>query len=142
MGDNVTGDKVMGDKIGTQITGGNIGNVVNEARDNAQIAATGFTQTSGPSTAELLAIIASLRQTVTQFPPEIQSDLIIDIDDVEEEIKKPADQRNQPRLKKRLMALATAATMLTGGVSATNTLADEVIELGEKLGIELPLLGG
>ena len=37
-GDNIAGDKVMGHKIGTQVNGGNIGNVVNEASDNSRFA--------------------------------------------------------------------------------------------------------
>lgn len=138
-GDNVAGDKVMGNKVGSQISGSNIGNVVNEAKDNAQVSATHFTQTSGVNTAELLQIIANLRQTVTQFPADVREDLIIDIDDVEEEIKKPADQRNQPRLKNRLMALVTAATLVASGVAAANEFADDVIDLGSKVGIELQL---
>jgi internalin A len=69
----------------------------------------------------------------------VRDDLIIDIDDVETEIQKPNDQRSMPKLRKRLAALATAAAMMTGGVSAANTFADDVIELGSKIGIELQL---
>jgi internalin A len=138
-GDNVAGDKVMGQKIGTQVNGGNIGNLVNEASGHAQVAATGFSQTSGTTTAELLQLIDRLRQTAAQLPPEVRDDLIIDIDDVETEIQKPNDQRSMPKLRKRLAALATAAAMLAGGVSAANTFADDVIELGSKIGIELQL---
>ncbi|WOD38040.1 hypothetical protein [Nodosilinea sp. E11] len=138
-GDNVAGDKVMGQKIGTQVNGGNIGNLVNEASGNAQVTATSFSQTSGTTTAELLQIVDRLRQTAAQLPPKVRDDLIIDIDDVEAEIQKPDDQRSMPKLRKRLAALATAATMLTGGVSAANELADGVIELGSKIGIEIQL---
>lgn len=138
-GDKVSGDKVMGNKIGNQVSNSNIGNLVNEAKDNAQVSASNFAQTTGTSTAELLQIIAHLRQTAAQFPPEVQEDLVIDIDDVEEEIKKPADQRNVPRLKKRLMALATAASFIAGGVAGVNEFADDVVELGNKVGIELQL---
>lgn len=67
-GDKVIGDKVAGNKIGTQINGGNIANVVNEAKDQAQVIAAGVNQSSGVSTAELLTIIASLRQLAAQFP--------------------------------------------------------------------------
>ncbi|MGB3139121.1 MAG: hypothetical protein WBB18_20100 [Nodosilinea sp.] len=138
-GDKVSGDKVTGDKIGNQVSDANIGNLVNEASDSAQITATGFTQTTGTSTAELLQIIAHLRQTAAQLPQAVQDDLIIDIDDVEEEIKKPDNQRNWPRLRKRLTALALAASAIAGGVTAANDFADEVIELGNKVGIELQL---
>lgn len=138
-GDNVGGDKIAGNKIGSQISGSNVGNVVNEAKDNAQVNASSFTQTTGASMAELLQLIANLRQTAYQFPPDTQADLIIDIDDVEEEVKKPEDQRSMPRLKKRLTALLTAATLLSGSVTAVNDFVDGVVELGDKVGIELQL---
>ncbi|NER85260.1 MAG: hypothetical protein F6K42_38330 [Leptolyngbya sp. SIO1D8] len=112
---------------------------MNEAKDNAQVTASNFTQTSGISTAELLQIINTLRQTATQFPQNVQEDITIDIKDVEEEIKKPAAQRNIPRLKKRLAALVTAASMIAGSVAAANEFANDVIDLGSKVGIELQL---
>lgn len=143
-GDKVLGDKVAGNKIGNQINGGNIASVVNEVKDQAQVVAAGVNQTSGVSTAELLTIIASLRQLAAQFPPAVQEDLIIDIDDVEAEIQKPEEQRSLPKLKKRLTALATAATLalggVAGGVATTNDFVDNVTDLSGKLGIELPLL--
>ncbi|MGB7249778.1 MAG: DUF4926 domain-containing protein [Phormidesmis sp.] len=134
-----SGDNVAGNKIGNQISGSNIGNVVNEAKDNAHVSASGFTQTTRASTAELLQLIANLRQTAFQLPTEAQEDLIIDIDDVEEEVKKPEEKRSLPRLKKRLTALLTAASLLSGSVAAANDFVDEVVELGDKVGIELQL---
>lgn len=68
----------------------------------------------------------------------MQEDLIIDLDDVEEEIKKPEEKRNFKKLAKRLTALGTAAALVAGGVSATNDFVDNVADLGSKLGIELP----
>jgi hypothetical protein len=138
-GDNVAGDKVMGQKIGTQVNGGNIGNLVNKASGNAQVSATGFSQTSGTTTAELLQIVDRLRQTAAQLPVEVRDDLIIDIDAIEEEVQKPAEQRNHPRLRKWLAGLLATAAVVTTGVEAANNFADEVIELGSKVGIELSL---
>ncbi|MEM8808649.1 MAG: COR domain-containing protein [Cyanobacteria bacterium P01_G01_bin.38] len=119
--------------------GANIANLVNEAKDNAQVTAANFTQTSGTSTAELLQIVDTLRQLTTQFPPEKQEDFIIDLDDVEEELQKPEDQRKPGKLKKRLTALLTAASLIAGSVASANEFADDVIDLGDKLGIELQL---
>jgi internalin A len=161
-GENVLGDRFniinniynanqQGDhKPMTEITNNNqnanIGNFVNEANDNAQVTASNFSQTSGASTAELLQLIAAMRQTVAQLPPEIQEDIIIDIDDVEEQIKKPEQQRNLPRLKKRLVALAAVGTTLAAQISGATDYAGKAIdvgtkavELGQKLGIELQL---
>lgn len=138
-GDNIAGDKVMGSKIAHNNQGANIGNLVNAAKDNTQISAS-INQTSGITTAELLALLTNLRQiATTQFPQDIQEDLILDIEDVEAEVQKPADQRSQPRLKKRLTALLAAVTVMTGAVSGVNEFTDEVIDLGRKLGLELAL---
>lgn len=41
-GDNIAGDQSMGNNFGTQISDANIGNVVNEAKDNNQVSATNF----------------------------------------------------------------------------------------------------
>ncbi len=117
-GDNFAGDKVMVDKIGTQIN----------------------------NTTEILQIINDLRQTAAQFPPDIQEGIIIDIDDVETEIKKPENKRNRPRLKKCLAALIAAATFAGGAINPSMDFADKavdfadkVVELSDKIGIELKL---
>jgi internalin A len=119
--------------------GANIANFVNEAKDNAQVTASNFSQTSGASTIELLQLITTMRQTAAQFPKEIQDDIIVDIDDVEEEIKKPENQRNSTRLRKRLIALATVGTMIATPVAGITDFANNAIDLGNKLGIELQL---
>ncbi|MDZ8034961.1 hypothetical protein [Nostoc sp. DedSLP04] len=101
--------------------------------------ASNFSQTSGASTAELLQIITTMRQTAAQFPKEIQDDIIVDIDDVEEEIKKPENQRNLTRLKKRLIALAMIGAMIATPIAGITDFANNAIDLGNKLGIELHL---
>lgn len=110
-GDNIAGDKVMGDKIGTQIN----------------------------NNTELTQIINNLRQTAAQFPPESQEGILIDLDDVETEIKKPENKRNLPRLKKCLAALLVAATAAGGAIASGVDFANNVVELGNKIGIELKL---
>ena len=140
-GDNIAGDKVIGDKIGTQfnnhLQGANIANFANEVKDNAQQNATNFNQTSGASIAELLQLITNLRQTAAQFPLDVREELIIDVEDVEVEIQKPAPERNIPKLKKRLLALFTAATVTFGAIAGTADFANNVLEISSKLGIEL-----
>ena len=111
LGDNIAGDKVMRDKIGTQIN----------------------------NTTELLQIVNNLRQTAAQFPPDIQEGIIIDIDDVETEIKKPENKRNLPRLKKCLAALLAVATFAGGAIAGGVDFANNVVDLGSKVGIELKL---
>ncbi|MDF5712105.1 MAG: leucine-rich repeat domain-containing protein, partial [Nostoc sp. S4] len=117
----------------------NIANFVNQAKDNAQITASNFNQTSGASTAELLQIITTMRQTAAQFPKNIQDEIIVDIDDVEQEINKPENQRNGTRLKKRLLALAAVGTMIATPIAGIIDFTNNALDLGSKLGIELQL---
>jgi len=139
--DIIGGDKVMGDKIGNQISNSNIANVVNEVKDNAHISASNFTQTSCADIAELLELTIRMRQSLTKLPTERQEDLSIEINHIEEELKKIPDQHNKGRLKKQLMALlagvSVAATGVSNGLEVTNNLIEQVSELGNKVGIEL-----
>jgi internalin A len=110
------------------------------ASDNALVIDNTFTQTNNANTAEILDLINTLRQTVTQFPAEIQESAIIDIEDLEIEVQKPADQRSRPRLKKSLIALFTAATLIAAPIAGITDFTNNVLEIGNKLHIELPKL--
>ncbi|MEH2330012.1 leucine-rich repeat domain-containing protein, partial [Nostoc sp.] len=124
------------------LQGANIGNFANEVKDNARQQASNFNQTSGANISEILQLIGNLRQTVAQFPPDIRDDIIIDIDDVEVEIQKPEKERNLPKLKKRLLALLTAATLIAAPIAGMTDFANNVLEIGNKLNIELKLPSG
>jgi internalin A len=126
-------------KYTNNLQGANIANLVNEANDEATITATEFTQNSTTNTTELLQIVNNLRQTAAQFPPDIQEGIIIDLDDVETEIKKPENKRNLPRLKKYLAALLAVATLAGGAIASGVDFANNVVDLGSKVGIELKL---
>ncbi|MFM7426730.1 MAG: leucine-rich repeat domain-containing protein [Elainella sp.] len=109
--------------------------------DNAQVSNNQFIQTND-NTAELLQLVAKLRQNVAHFPPEQQEEITIDIEDLEAEIQKPAEQRNPTRLKKRLLALAAAAAAIATPIAATTDFANTALDLGSKLGIEFQLPPG
>jgi hypothetical protein len=130
------GDNVAGDKIQNDFKEATIGIV---AQNKAQVRVSNLNQTSGASVAELMQIISNLRQTAAQFPPEIHDDMIIDIDDVEVEIQKPEKERNLPKLKKRLLALLTAATLVAAPIAGMTDFTNNVMEIGSKLNIELKL---
>ncbi|MEH2140405.1 leucine-rich repeat domain-containing protein [Nostoc sp.] len=115
----------------------NIANFANEVKDNARQQASNFTQTSGANISEILQLIGNLRQTTAQFPPEIRDDIIIDIDDVEVEIQKPEKERSLPKLRKRLLALLTAASVVAAPIAGITDFTNNVMEIGNKLGIEL-----
>jgi internalin A len=66
---------------------------------------------------ELMQLIATMRQTATQFPADVQESVILDIEDVEVELEKPEGDRNLSRLKKRLIALATAGSLVAAPIA-------------------------
>jgi hypothetical protein len=114
-GDKVAGDKVAGDKVAGD-------KIIN----NANIA-------------EILQLISSMRETATQFPEDIREGVIIDIEDVEAEIKKPENQWNKARLKKSITAMIAAATAIAIPIAGVTDFANTAIDIGNKLGIELSL---
>ena len=126
-------------KYTNNLQGANIANFANEVKDNARQQASHITQTIGASTAELLELINNLRQTAAQFPTDIREELIIDVEDVEVEIQKPAPERNIPKLRKRLLALFTAATVTFSAIANMTDFANNVLEISDKVGIELIL---
>lgn len=107
------------------------------ANDHSQV--TNFTQINNANTAELLQLITTMRQTAAQFPQDIQDDIIIDIDDVEAEIKKPEADRNIPKIRKRLIAILAAVSLIAGPIAGATDFANNAIDVGSKLGIELHL---
>jgi internalin A len=110
------------------------------ASDNALIIDNTFTQTNNANTAELLHLITTLRQTAAQFPSEIQEGAIIDIEDIETEIQKPANQRSIPRLKRSLIALCYIASTISSPIAGMTDFTNNVLEISNKLHIELPQL--
>jgi internalin A len=109
------------------------------ASDGAQVSNNQFTQNNNANTAELLQLITTLRQTATTFPKDIQDELTIDIDDVETELQKTEPDRNPTKLKKRLLALATAGALIASPIAGMTDFANTAIDLAGKLNIELPI---
>ncbi|MDY7014764.1 MAG: hypothetical protein SVX43_14405 [Cyanobacteriota bacterium] len=132
-GDNVAGDKVIHDFQGANLSGV----IGSQFSDNAQVSDNQFIQNNNADAAELLQLIASLRQTAAQFPEDVREEIIIDIEDVEAEVQKPETERNKTRLKKRLAALLATVLTISGSVAAVADFTNNVTDLGEKLGIEL-----
>ncbi|WP_333165822.1 MULTISPECIES: DUF4926 domain-containing protein [unclassified Microcoleus] len=148
-GDKVGGDKVGGDKVGgdkvdnsqaNNLEGANVSGVI--GRDNAQASNSQFNQNNNANTAEILKLISSMRETADQFPEDIRDEIIIDIEDVEAEIKKPESQWNKTKLKKRLTALVAAGTAIAIPIAGMTDFADKAIDVSNKLGIELKLPSG
>lgn len=138
-GDKIQGDKIQGDKNQNDFKDATIGFV---AQNQAQPTVSNLNQTSGASVEELMQIINNLRSSAAQFPPEIRDDITIDINDVELEIQKPEEKRNLPKLKKCLVALLAAVTLVAAPIASTTGFANDALDLANKLGIELKLPSG
>jgi internalin A len=134
---NMTKDSSRTDHV----KGSQIGSIAKEVKDSEQTAI-GFTQNNNANTTELLKLISSIRETADQFPEGIREGIIIDIEDVETEIKKPDNQWNKTRLKKSLTALVAAGTAFGVGIAGMADFADNVIDVSHELGIELKLPPG
>jgi internalin A len=117
----------------------NIANLVNQNQDTAKVISSNFSQNQGTNTAELLELIANLRQTASQFPSELQAGVMVDLEDVETEIQKPENQRNLPKLQMRLIALFTAASLMGGAIANITDFTNNITDLATKAGIELKL---
>ncbi len=121
------------------VKGSQVGSIAKEVKDNAQVSNSQFNQNNNANTTELLKLISSIRETADQFPEGIREGIIIDIEDVETEIKKPENQWNKTRLKKSLTALVAAGTAFGVGIAGMADFADNVIDVSHQLGIELKL---
>ncbi|MCC3456842.1 MAG: leucine-rich repeat domain-containing protein [Microcoleus sp. PH2017_08_TRC_O_A] len=113
--------------------------IANEMKDNAQQTASGGIEINNANTAEILKLISSMRESATQFPEDIRDGIIIDIEDVEAEIKKPEGQWNKARLKKSLTAMIAAGTAIAIPIAGAVDFASSAIDLGQKVGIEIKL---
>ena len=133
---NIDGKKMTDTSSKTNNFKGPISGVAgsdNEVKNNQ------FHQINNANTAEILTLIAFLRENCAQFPKDVRDDIIIDIEDVEAEIQKPENQWNKDRLKKSLKAIVTAAAAIGVGIAGVTEFAKTAIDVGNKLGIEIQL---
>ena len=122
--------------------GANLSGNIGGSSNSAEVAGNQSLQNNNTNTAELLKLISSMRETADQFPEDIREGIIIDIEDVETEIKKPENQRNKTKLNKRLTAILAAGTAIGVGIAGVTDFANTAIDVGQKLGIELKLPSG
>jgi hypothetical protein len=117
-GDNVAGDKVGGDKVAGD-------KIINNA-----------------NMAELLQLISSMRETAAQFPEDIREGVIIDIEDVEAEVKKPENERSTARLNKSFKGIGAAILAIGVGVAGVTEFANTAIDVAQKVGVKIELPSG
>ncbi|MBD1827893.1 leucine-rich repeat domain-containing protein [Microcoleus vaginatus GB1-A2] len=122
--------------------GSNFSGNIGGSSNSAEVGGNQSLQNNNANTAEILKLISSMRETADQFPEDIRDEIIIDIEDVEAEIKKPESQWNKTKLKKRLTALVAAGTAIGVGIAGVTDFANTAIDVSNKLGIELKLPSG
>ena len=134
---NVNGKKMTQDSSKTNNFNGPMSGVIGS--DNATVSNNAFIQNNNANTAELLQLISSMRETALQFPEDVRDGIILDIEAVEAEIKKPEKEQENTRLKTILKRILTAGTAIGIGVVGVTEFANTAIDVGQKLGIELSL---
>jgi hypothetical protein len=134
---NVNGKKMTEDSSKTNNFNGQMSGVIGS--DNATVSNNAFIQNNNANTAELLQLISSMRETASQFPEDVRDGIILDIEAVEAEIKKPEKERENTRLKTILKRILAAGTAIGIGVVGVTEFANTAIDVGKKLGIELSL---
>src|SRR6476661_7669372 len=122
--------------------GANFSGNIGGSSNSAEVGGNQSVQNNNANTAEILKLISSMRETADQFPEDIREGIIIDIEDIETEIKKPENHWNKTRLKKSLTALVAAGTAIAIPIAGMTDFANTAIDVGQKLGIELKLPSG
>ncbi|MGV0027029.1 pentapeptide repeat-containing protein [Phormidesmis priestleyi] len=132
--------KTMAEKETSSITnylrGANIANFANQVQDNASQTASNFTQTINSNLDDITKLITALRDTAQSFPEQQREEALVHLDDLQEDLSQPEKQKPQ-RIKTRLTALLAIATTVSGLVAGAADFSNNVLELSEKLGIEL-----
>jgi light-regulated signal transduction histidine kinase (bacteriophytochrome) len=132
--------KTMAEKETSNITndlrGANIANFANQLQDNASQTASNFTQTINSNINDITKLITALRDTARTFPDKQREEALVHLDDLQEDLSKLEKQKPQ-RIKTRLVALLAIATTVSGLVAGADDFSNNVLELSEKLGIEL-----
>ena len=146
----------IGNNKGTVITGGNVNmthnqneSITNETTINAPNSSIGFVQSGsgtvsnfsqniGQNVDEITRLITSLREKAQKFPEAEREEALVHLDDLQEDINTP-DKRKPQRIKTRLVALFTVATMSAGVLAGAADFSNNVLELSEKLGVSIEL---
>src|SRR6476469_2449256 len=122
--------------------GANFSGNIGGSSNSAEVGGNQSVQNNNANTAEILKLISSMRETADQFPEDIREGIIIDIEDVEAEIKKPESQWNKARLKKSLKGIVATTAAIAIPIAGMTDFANTAIDVGQKLGIELKLPSG
>ncbi|WP_445248340.1 leucine-rich repeat domain-containing protein [Microcoleus sp. OTE_8_concoct_300] len=106
--------------------------------ENAQVSNNTFNQNNNANTAELLQLISSMRETAAQFPEDDREEVLMEIGNVEEQLKKPEEKRNLKLIAKKLGAILAIAASIGSPIANMTGFTNDVTDLAQKFGVELP----
>jgi uncharacterized protein YjbI with pentapeptide repeats len=95
------------------------------------------------NSSDISSLLTALREIAQQFPDSQKDEALMELEDLEDDLKQP--ERQEPkRLGKRLqrlLAAGTAAATVAGGAATfsgnLNEFTSNVLELGEKIGLSI-----
>ena len=108
------------------------------ASENAQVSNNTFNQNNNANTAELLKLISSMRETAAQFPEDEREEVLMEIGNVEEQLKKPPEKRNLKLIATKLGAILAIAASIGSPIANMTGFTNDVTDLAQKFRVELP----
>ena len=106
--------------------------------EKAQVSGNQFNQTNNANTDELLKLISSMRETAAQFPEDQREEVLMEIGNVEEQLKKPEENRNRKLIGKKLGLILAIAASIASPIANMTDFTNNVTDLAQKAGVELP----
>ncbi|EGK89151.1 GTPase [Microcoleus vaginatus PCC 9802] len=122
------------------LQGANLSGInANQLQDNAQASGHTFNQTNNANTAELLQLISSMRETAAHFPEDEREEVLMEIGNVEEQLKKPTEKRNLKLIAKKLGVILALAASIASPIANMTDFTNNVTDLAQKAGVEITI---
>ena len=87
---------------------------------------------------EIVRLIDSLSNLAKSFPDEQREEAESHLEDVQEQVNNPDEKKKLYKLKAGLAALLAVSMPLGGAMATATDFTNNVLELSNKFGIELP----
>jgi internalin A len=116
--------------------------IAKEVKDSAQQTASGGIHINNANTAEILKLISSMRQTAAQFPEDEREEVLMEIDNVEAQLNKPADKRSLKLIAKKLGVILAIAAGIAGPIAGMTDFTNNATDLAQKFGVEILMPSG
>jgi DeoR family transcriptional regulator, catabolite repression regulator len=97
-----------------------------------------FSQNIGQNIDEIAKLTESLRNTAQSFPEAQREEALVTLDDLQEDLSNP-DKQKPERIQIRLVRLLVIAGTIAGIVAGAADFSNNLLELAEKLGIQIEL---